>query len=300
MDVEHVDVVAVEAAEHLGADDLVGRPARGPARRRGRRPGPSPAAAGSSRAPRAAPRSAARGDPGQQRDDLLLAAQMSRFASGSSSSSSSGRLIRACAIRTRCCSPPDSSPTRASANRCASTALSISLDQLAAGAGTAARSRSRARRGRGRPGPGPASACPGPPDLLRHVSDRRVACRARGRRRCSTGPGGRCSPRITRSRVVLPAPFEPIRPVNSPAATVKRDVSRICRPPQRDARPRRSLRRRSPRGPSSQLLGGGLAGTAFCRWPHLGQHPGLEVVARAPASSRRPRPPACHSPARPA
>jgi hypothetical protein len=34
------------------------------------------------------------------------------LASGSSSSSSRGRLITACAIITRCCSPPDSSPTR--------------------------------------------------------------------------------------------------------------------------------------------------------------------------------------------
>ena len=52
--------------------------------------------------------------------------EMSRLASGSSSSSSLGRLIRACAIMTRCCSPPDSSPTRASAYRCAPTAVSMS------------------------------------------------------------------------------------------------------------------------------------------------------------------------------
>ena len=46
VDVEHVDVVAVEPAEDVGADDLLGwcRWPRG--RPRGRRPGPSPAAAG--------------------------------------------------------------------------------------------------------------------------------------------------------------------------------------------------------------------------------------------------------------
>ena len=52
--------------------------------------------------------------------------EMSRLASGSSSSSSRGRPISACAIMTRCCSPPDSSPTRASAYRRAPTAVSMS------------------------------------------------------------------------------------------------------------------------------------------------------------------------------
>ncbi len=50
----------------------------------------------------------------------------SRLARGSSSNNNSGRLMSACAISTRCCSPPESSPTRRSANRSASTALSIS------------------------------------------------------------------------------------------------------------------------------------------------------------------------------
>ena len=36
---------------------------------------------------------------------------------------------------------------------------------------------------------------------------------------------------MTRSRVVLPAPLEPISPVNSPAPTAKLTWSRICRPP---------------------------------------------------------------------
>ena len=44
--VKHVDVVAVEGAQHVLADDLVGRPAGRPSRRRGRRCGPSPGSSG--------------------------------------------------------------------------------------------------------------------------------------------------------------------------------------------------------------------------------------------------------------
>ena len=61
VDAEHVDVVAVELAEHVAC----ARPPRScrsrRGRRRGRRRGPSPRAAGSCRAPRSGPRSAARG-----------------------------------------------------------------------------------------------------------------------------------------------------------------------------------------------------------------------------------------------
>jgi hypothetical protein len=52
--------------------------------------------------------------------------EMSRLASGSSSSSSFGLLMSACAIMTRCCSPPDSSPTRALLYPSAPTAVSMS------------------------------------------------------------------------------------------------------------------------------------------------------------------------------
>ena len=105
--------------------------------------------------------------------------EMSRLASGSSSSSSLGRLIRACAIMTRCCSPPDSSPTRASAYCCAPTAVSMS-----------ATSSRRARDGSRMP-----NLCPSIPSetdvpdpqrhvrldgqLLRHVPDRGIARRPR-------------------------------------------------------------------------------------------------------------------------
>ena len=40
---------------------------------------------------------------------------------------------------------------------------------------------------------------------------------------------------MTRSRVVLPAPFGPIRPVNWPGATENETPLRIWRPPSRDA-----------------------------------------------------------------
>ncbi len=41
---------------------------------------------------------------------------------------------------------------------------------------------------------------------------------------------GYWSPRITRSNVVLPAPFDPISPVNSPARTEKQTSCSTCRP----------------------------------------------------------------------
>ena len=59
MHLDHVHVLAVQLAEHLGRDDLAGACRWPPGPRPGRRPGPSPAAAGSSRAPRSARRSAA-------------------------------------------------------------------------------------------------------------------------------------------------------------------------------------------------------------------------------------------------
>ena len=54
------------------------------------------------------------------------AERMSRFANGSSSSNNFGRQMSAWAIMTRCCSPPERFPIRASANRVAPTASSIS------------------------------------------------------------------------------------------------------------------------------------------------------------------------------
>ena len=76
----------------------------------------------------------------------------------------------------------------------------------------------------------------------------------RGRPPMVTVPAeGRCRPRITRSNVVLPAPFGPIRPVNCPAPAVQLTSSRICRPgsdtltpatPRTSCPPRRALQRR--------------------------------------------------------
>ena len=83
--------------------------------------------------------------------------RMSRLASGSSSSSRRGRRIRACAISTRCCWPPDRLPIRWSANRVASTASSISSTlrrRAREGSGTPSRlpSRPSATRSRARIG----------------------------------------------------------------------------------------------------------------------------------------------------
>jgi len=67
--------------------------------------------------------------------------------------------------------------------------------------------------------------------LLRHISDRPVPPAAGAAAETDLAGARAWRPRITRNNVVLPAPLEPIRPVNSPAATVKVTPSRICRPP---------------------------------------------------------------------
>ena len=163
------------------------------------------------------------------------ALRRSRLASGSSSSSSRGRLISACAIRIRCCSPPDSRPTRASAKR-ARRPRRASPRPAPAARGKAAGSRAADRRGRGRPGPGPQRHVRVEQELLRHVADvtprpRRAADPHASRR------VGACRPRITRNSVVLPAPLEPISPVNSPGPIAKLTSSSTVRPPSRTLTP---------------------------------------------------------------
>ena len=154
----------------------------------------------------------------------------SRLARGSSSSSSRGWLIRACAISTRCCSPPDRSPPGHRRTGRVDRVQHLG-DRFAAAAGGEPESR---------------TGCPSIPSATRSRArigmsgSRRTFCgtypiersRAdRGRPPTVTVPAeGRCRPRITRSNVVLPAPFGPIRPVNCPAPTVKLTSSRICRP----------------------------------------------------------------------
>ena len=148
------------------------------------------------------------------------ALRRSRLASGSSSSSSRGWLISACAIRTRCCSPPESCPTRASAKRARVDGVEHLLRRAPGARATAAGcpkrcavepERDRSRRAQ------------------RHVRDRAGTSAGRSRSsgvraaRAAAADAhasrelARCRPRITRNSVVLPAPFEPIRPVNSPA-----------------------------------------------------------------------------------
>ena len=100
------------------------------------------------------------GDPGEQRRRPPARCAMSRLASGSSSSSSRGRLIRAWAISTRCCSPPDRRPTRASANALRVDGRAASRRPApAAGARGQRECRAGGRPGPAPPGPGRAAAC---------------------------------------------------------------------------------------------------------------------------------------------
>ena len=187
--------------------------------------------------------------------------EMSRLASGSSSSSSLGRLIRACAIMTRCCSPPDSSPTRASAYRSAPTAASMS-----------ATSSRRARDGSRMP-----SLFPSMPSettsLTRSGMSGSMASfcgtypieasrAARGAPSMSTEPRVTgCRPRMTRSRVVLPAPFGPMRPVNSPRRMRERDVAEDLPAAQPDSDPVQPEQFGRHHRCSVEIL----SATAFCR-----------------------------------
>src|SRR5262252_5763819 len=118
----------------------------------------------------------------------------------------------------------------------------------------------------------------------------------RGSPSMSTWPlDGSCRPRMTRSRVVLPAPLGPMRPVNSPSRIVNETSLSTWRPPSDTPMPSslsRSVRvvRCAPaccRAVScaiscaiaaSQTLGRELAGDRLAQGLHLGQHPGLEVV----------------------
>ncbi len=112
---EHGHRVAVELAQDLGPDDLVGRSRWPRGRWPRRRPGPSPAAAGSCRGRRGARRClCSRAIRAEECDHLLLTADV-QVGEGLVEESSRGRLIRAWAMSTRCCSPPDRLPTRASA-----------------------------------------------------------------------------------------------------------------------------------------------------------------------------------------
>ena len=110
-----------------------------------------------------------------RRSTTSAAERMSRFASGSSSSNSFGRQMSAWAIMTRCCSPPERFPIRASANRVAPTASSISSTAMTA-----------LRRRPGDPEAVPVETepdqVPGPQrhvrledDLLRDVTDLRIS-----------------------------------------------------------------------------------------------------------------------------
>ncbi len=223
-------------------------------------------------------------------DTTPCSLEMSRLASGSSSSSSLGLLIRACAIMTRCCSPPDSSPTLAFAYRCAPTAVSMS-----------ATSSRRARDGSRIP-----SLCPSSPRVTTSRTrsgmsgsmasfcgtyPMRASRAARGRPSMRTEPlVTGCRPRMTRSRVVLPAPFGPIRPVNWPGRMPKDTSRRISRPPSRTLTP-------SSRSRSSVTTGAPWRRGSPRRCAGPGLRPASRTGSRnqAGASSRRRPPPECRS-----
>ena len=219
----------------------------------------------------------------EQRHDLVARCAGRGSRAARRAAAGAGRAISAWAIRTRCCSPPESRPTRVSAKRAASTASSISS--------TSAR---RAREGRGMP-----RRCASRPsadeiaraqrqvgveqELLRDVADQRVA-RARAARPAEqrrAPRSGACRPRITRNSVVLPAPFEPISPVNSPGAISKLTPSRIWRPaePHVEALDRRGCSR-SPMRPLAHSFSrrDAVRDRPFQRLD-LGEHPRLVVIA---------------------
>ena len=228
--VQHVHVVAVQPGEDLAGDDLVGGPAGGPPAGqvddavhhrqqrvhlvRGQQHGDLLLA----------------GDPGEQGDDLLAAAQVEvgqRLVEQEQPGAADQGVRRSApaAARRRTGSRPGRRRTGRRRPRAASPGPPRPGPRRAAAA------RTGSRPAPARPGPWPASACPGRGEPSAGHS-RWAGSAASGAR-----PGtrsrplvGRCRPRITRSSVVLPAPLGPISPVNSPARTVKLTSSRICRP----------------------------------------------------------------------
>ena len=119
------------------------------------------AAAGSSRGRRAGPPRRARSASVCSRSTISWALRRSRLASGSSSRSSRGRLMRAWAIRTRCCSPPESVPDPGVGEALGVDGVEHLVDQRSALPRGQPAGRSGGRRCRARRGRGPAAARPG-------------------------------------------------------------------------------------------------------------------------------------------
>ena len=115
-------------------------------------------------------------------------------------------------------------------------------------------------------------------DLLRHVAERTAARREGRTGDQDLAPSGRCSPRMVRSSVVLPTPLEPMSPGELARAHVEGDVVEDPAADQDSVTVTADRLRRT--GTSvivSPLIGGGLPPLDRL---HLGQHPGLVVVAR--------------------
>ena len=264
--VQDVDVVAVE----LARGRRLGRPPRRcrwrPGRRRGRRSGPSPAAAGSSRGPR-----------GSTATFCSLAI---RWSSATISWPAADVEVGQRLVEQQQPGPADQGVGDQHPLLLAPGELpDPGVGEAARRRRRAASRRPRARRLLERSGiPKPVTVdperhqVPGPQRhvgveqrLLGHVADRRGSGRSRVPASMNTVPAfGRCRPRMTRKSVVLPAPFEPISPVNSPASQLEGDVVENLATADRDV----DASTRGPRPPveaagSSQVLGRGLVATAF-------------------------------------
>src|ERR1700753_2967672 len=101
------------------------------------------------------------------------------------------------------------------------------------------------------------------------------ALRFRGSPSTSTRPpDASVIPRMTRSSVVLPAPFGPMIPVKSPFSSEKVTSLSTWRPPRRTPMPSSVSNGMG----ASQVLRRDFVGNRFAQVLHLGLHPGLVVV----------------------
>ena len=280
VDVEHVDVVAVELAEHVGADHLLGSSRSPRGRPPGRRSGPSPAAAGSSRGRRSGPRRrcsrrsarAARRPPGRCAGRGWRAARRAAAAAA--------RLISAWAIRIRCCSPPESRPTRVVGERRGVDRGEHLLDALA----PRARGRREAERLPVEPEPDQVAAAQRhvgvEQELLRHVADQPGCAASAAGRRPGSARARRLQPEDHPEERRLAGAVGADQP--GELAGGDREVDRRRGPGARRAARRAPRPRAPPRWsprPAPELLRRlAVADRRFERL-QLGQHPALVGVA---------------------
>ena len=165
----------------------------------------------------------------------------SRLVSGSSHSRRRGSSASAWPMRSRCCSPPESSPDGSVGEaRRADRASTQRVDAFAIGrgAGRGARIGGRRRRATTRSRPR-SDGVARQRALLRDVADPPVAPRAHGLRRARVivPDVSGSSPRMARSRVVLPEPLGPSTAMNSPGSTARSSPLQSSRSPRRSDAP---------------------------------------------------------------